>query len=58
VALTGSDGLLRIIDYRSEKLRDVFQSYFGRLTCVDWSPDGHYILVIKIKNRVAESVRY
>ncbi|KAG2230777.1 hypothetical protein INT48_001679 [Thamnidium elegans] len=37
LAITGVDGLLRIIDYRNER-------YFGKLTCVDWSPDGRYIL--------------
>ena len=24
---------------------DVYQSYFGALTCLAWSPDGRYILV-------------
>ncbi|KAI7902357.1 WD40-repeat-containing domain protein [Cokeromyces recurvatus] len=44
MALTGMDGQLRIIDYRSERLIDVFSSYYGKLNCVDWSPDGRYIL--------------
>lgn len=45
LAITGVDGQMRIIDYRNEKLTDVFSSYYGKLTCVDWSPDGRYILV-------------
>jgi WD40 repeat protein len=48
LAITGVDGQLRIIDYRNEKLTDVFSSYYGKLTCVDWSPDGCYILVCRI----------
>ncbi|CEP07401.1 hypothetical protein [Parasitella parasitica] len=44
LAITSMDGQLLIIDYRSEKLTDAFSSYYGKLTCVDWSPDGHYIL--------------
>ncbi|KAG1151250.1 hypothetical protein G6F37_000312 [Rhizopus arrhizus] len=44
LALTGSDGQLRIVDYRNERLTDIFSSYYGKLVCVDWSPDGHYIV--------------
>ncbi|OMH79566.1 Catabolite repression protein creC, partial [Zancudomyces culisetae] len=44
VALVGEDGYLRIFDYVQNKLRDVFQSYFGGFTCVCWSGDGRYIL--------------
>ncbi|KAF7732553.1 hypothetical protein EC973_003300 [Apophysomyces ossiformis] len=44
VAIVGQDGLLRIIDYRTERLQDVFGSYYGRIQCVAWSPDGQYIL--------------
>ncbi|CAO3637296.1 unnamed protein product [Mucor hiemalis] len=44
LAITGVDGKLRIIDYRNERLNDVYSSYYGKLTCVDWSPDGRYIL--------------
>ncbi|KAB5595692.1 Catabolite repression protein creC [Ceratobasidium theobromae] len=45
VAAISEDGCLRIIDALSETLMDVYQSYFGALTCVAWSPDGRYILV-------------
>lgn len=27
------------------RLTDVFSGYFGKLNCVDWSPDGRYIIV-------------
>ncbi|KAF9421922.1 hypothetical protein BGZ94_008718 [Podila epigama] len=33
-----------VIDVHNERLLDTFQSYFGALTCVCWSPDGKYIL--------------
>ncbi|KAH8548815.1 WD40 repeat-like protein [Umbelopsis sp. PMI_123] len=44
VAVVGLDGRLRIIDYIGEKLLDTYQTYYGGLTCVAWSPDGRYIL--------------
>ncbi|KAI8584751.1 hypothetical protein K450DRAFT_217839 [Umbelopsis ramanniana AG] len=44
VAVVGSDGLLRIIDYTTERLLDTFGAYYGKLTCVAWSPDGRYIV--------------
>lgn len=44
VAAIAEDGCLRIIDALSERLMDVYQAYFGALTCVAWSPDGRYIL--------------
>ncbi|KAF9352108.1 hypothetical protein BGX34_000170 [Mortierella sp. NVP85] len=43
-AVVAMDGGLRIIDFRNERLIDTFQSYFGALNCVCWSPDGRYIL--------------
>ncbi|KAG8716208.1 hypothetical protein FRC11_007382 [Ceratobasidium sp. 423] len=45
VAAISEDGYLRIIDALSETLMDVYQAYFGALTCLAWSPDGRYILV-------------
>ncbi|KAI8072152.1 WD40-repeat-containing domain protein [Gilbertella persicaria] len=44
LAVTGVDGQLRVIDFRNERLLDVYSSYYGKLNCVDWSPDGRYIL--------------
>ncbi|PHZ08561.1 WD40 repeat-like protein [Rhizopus microsporus ATCC 52813] len=44
LAVTGADGQLKIIDYKNERLTDIFSSYFGQLNCVSWSPDGHYIV--------------
>ncbi|KAG0228869.1 hypothetical protein BGX31_006427 [Mortierella sp. GBA43] len=43
-AVVAMDGGLRIIDFRDEQLIETFQSYFGALNCVCWSPDGRYIL--------------
>ncbi|KAM3586568.1 hypothetical protein VKS41_001637 [Umbelopsis sp. WA50703] len=43
VAMVGLDGRLRIIDFLTEK-SDVYQTYYGGLICVAWSPDGRYIL--------------
>lgn len=42
--MVSDDGCLKVIDYRQEKLLDVYSSYYGGLTCVTWSPDGHYIV--------------
>lgn len=44
VAVTSMDGCLRIIDHVSEKLWDVYHSFFGGLLCACWSPDGKFIL--------------
>ncbi|KAK4654868.1 hypothetical protein QC762_406760 [Podospora pseudocomata] len=44
LAVVSEDGSLRIIDYLSETLLDLFYSYYGGLTCVTWSPDGRYVL--------------
>lgn len=44
LAVVSDDGCMKIIDYRHEKLLDVYSSYYGGLTCVCWSPDGHYIV--------------
>ncbi|ORY81457.1 WD40-repeat-containing domain protein [Protomyces lactucae-debilis] len=44
VAVTCDDGCLKVINFRDEKLLDVYSSYYGGLTCVAWSPDGQYIV--------------
>ncbi|KAI8366421.1 WD40-repeat-containing domain protein [Choanephora cucurbitarum] len=44
VAVVGLDGLLRIINFVHETMHDVFESYYGGLNCVAWSPDGRYII--------------
>ncbi|KAJ2551879.1 hypothetical protein EV175_003525 [Coemansia sp. RSA 1933] len=44
VALTSEDGALRVIDYLSEILEDVYPSYFGGLSCCAWSDDCKYIV--------------
>ncbi|CAO3642589.1 unnamed protein product [Cunninghamella blakesleeana] len=44
VAVVGSDGYMRVINFVNEKLLDVYESYYGGLLCVSWSPDGRYIL--------------
>lgn len=44
-AVTSEDGCLRIIECSSQRLIDTFQGYFGALTCVNWSPDGRFVLV-------------
>ncbi|KAI7857506.1 WD40-repeat-containing domain protein [Circinella umbellata] len=44
VAIVCSDGTLRIVDYTTERLCDVYAGYFGKLNCISWSPDGRYIL--------------
>lgn len=43
-AVTSEDGCLRIIECSSQRLLDTFQGYFGALTCVNWSPDGRFVL--------------
>ncbi|POR31494.1 Putative catabolite repression protein creC [Tolypocladium paradoxum] len=44
LAVVCEDGTLRIIDYLREELLDLFNSYYGGLTCVGWTPDGKYVL--------------
>ncbi|CAD6449317.1 283266b4-bbac-4ae6-b9bb-bf0865ba98e9 [Sclerotinia trifoliorum] len=44
LAVVSENGTLRIIDYLKEQLLDIYNSYFGGLTCVCWSPDGKYVL--------------
>ncbi|EME32313.1 Probable catabolite repression protein creC [Galdieria sulphuraria] len=43
LALTFKDGFLRICDFSREQILFSFQSYFGALLCVSWSPDGQYV---------------
>ncbi|RDA91254.1 hypothetical protein CP533_0648 [Ophiocordyceps camponoti-saundersi (nom. inval.)] len=44
LAVVSEDGTLRIIDYLKEELLHLFNSYYGGLTCVCWTPDGKYVL--------------
>ncbi|PHH75101.1 hypothetical protein CDD80_2621 [Ophiocordyceps camponoti-rufipedis] len=44
LAVVSEDGTLRIIDYLREELLHLFNSYYGGLTCVCWTPDGKYVL--------------
>ncbi|ORY15785.1 WD40 repeat-like protein [Neocallimastix californiae] len=44
IAITSLDGTLKIINYSSNQLCDIYHSYFGGLLCVDWSPDGKFIV--------------
>ncbi|KAK6538851.1 hypothetical protein TWF694_010414 [Orbilia ellipsospora] len=44
LAVVSEDGRLCIINILKEELLDVFNSYYGGLLCVCWSPDGRYIL--------------
>ncbi|KAG1761154.1 hypothetical protein EDD22DRAFT_986565 [Suillus occidentalis] len=45
VTAISEDGCLRVIDPLAEQPVDCYASYFESLTCVTWSPDGHFILV-------------
>ena len=44
LAVVSDDGLLTILDYIHERVRDVFRSYYGAMLCLTWSPDGRYVL--------------
>ena len=44
LAVASEDGGLRVLDFFSETLLDVFISYYGGLLSVTWSPDSRYIL--------------
>ena len=44
LAVVTQDGVLRVFDFASRRLLYASRSYFGGLTCVTWSPCGHYIL--------------
>ncbi|KAM7540543.1 hypothetical protein Aperf_G00000026124 [Anoplocephala perfoliata] len=45
LAVVTEDGYLRVFDYHRMQLYGFMRSYFGGLTCVDWSPDGKYVVV-------------
>jgi WD40 repeat protein len=44
LAIVCEDGTLTILDYISERVLDVYRSYYGAMLCVTWSPDGRYVL--------------
>ncbi|KAF2418269.1 WD40 repeat-like protein [Tothia fuscella] len=44
LAIASEEGSLRIMNLHKEQLLDQFNSYYGGLVCVCWSPDGRYIL--------------
>jgi hypothetical protein len=44
LALAARDGTLRVVNYDTAKLIMGFRSWFGALLCLDWSPDGRYIV--------------
>ncbi|ORX45286.1 WD40 repeat-like protein [Hesseltinella vesiculosa] len=44
VAITGDDNSLRLVDIAEQRLRHLFLGYFGKLLCLAWSPDDHYIV--------------
>ncbi|KAI8816786.1 WD40-repeat-containing domain protein [Fimicolochytrium jonesii] len=44
VAIASLDGHLRIIHFVQEKLVETYRTYYGGITCIDYSPDGKYIL--------------
>lgn len=44
VAVSFSNGTLKLIDYKNERHIGTYHSWYGGLTCVSWSPDGQYIL--------------
>ena len=44
LAVVSEDGTLKILDFLTESLLDIYKSYYGGLLSVTWSPDGRYIL--------------
>ncbi|KAL3319565.1 WD repeat-containing protein 20 [Cichlidogyrus casuarinus] len=45
LAIVTQDGYLRVFEFPSFKLYGFMRSFFGGLSCLDWSPDGKYIAV-------------
>eukprot|EP00002_Diphylleia_rotans_P031943 TRINITY_DN6665_c0_g1_i4.p1 TRINITY_DN6665_c0_g1~~TRINITY_DN6665_c0_g1_i4.p1 ORF type:complete len:589 (-),score=117.60 TRINITY_DN6665_c0_g1_i4:227-1993(-) len=43
-AVACADGYLRVFDYEQDSMLATFRSYYGAFTCVNWSPDGRYIV--------------
>ncbi|KAF5093680.1 hypothetical protein D0Z03_002321 [Geotrichum reessii] len=41
--LTSNDGYLRLLDLGTEKLTEIFPSYFGGILAAAFSPDGRYL---------------
>lgn len=44
LAFVSTDGHLRIINLLTELLEGTFESYYGALNCVVWSPDAKFLL--------------
>ena len=44
LAIVCDDGCLTILDFLTERVRDIYRAYYGGLLCVTWSPDGRYVL--------------
>ncbi|CAM9806990.1 unnamed protein product, partial [Choristocarpus tenellus] len=36
--------VLRVVDYDEQALVASFRTWFGGILCLDWSPDGRYIV--------------
>ncbi|KAL1901653.1 hypothetical protein Cpir12675_000343 [Ceratocystis pirilliformis] len=44
LTIVSSNIAFRLVDYLEERQEDMFDAYFGRFTCICWSPDGKYIV--------------
>ena len=44
LAMVSADGTLTILDHVTERVLDVYRSYYGAMLCVAWSPDGRYVI--------------
>lgn len=36
--------MVRVVDYEEQVLVAGFKSWFGGILCLDWSPDGRYLV--------------